>query len=80
MGLRTLLGSADEALVHDPGPEGESGEGEAAMVMLCLTYFVTAGILFYGEKAIYTDHNSKIKNVSSRLSIFFFFPKRLKAR
>jgi hypothetical protein len=46
---RALLGSADEPLVHDPGPEGESGEGDAAMVMLCLTYFATVGILIYGE-------------------------------
>lgn len=44
---RTLLGSA-EKIVHDPGAKGPSGEGEAAMTMICLSYFITAGILIYG--------------------------------
>lgn len=44
---RTLLGSAKK-IVHDPGAKGPEGEGEAAMTMICLTYFVTAGILIYG--------------------------------
>ena len=30
--MRHLLGS-EKALVHDPGPKGESGEGDAALVM-----------------------------------------------
>eukprot|EP00740_Mantoniella_antarctica_P008918 CAMPEP_0181377354 /NCGR_PEP_ID=MMETSP1106-20121128/17853_1 /TAXON_ID=81844 /ORGANISM="Mantoniella antarctica, Strain SL-175" /LENGTH=657 /DNA_ID=CAMNT_0023496085 /DNA_START=55 /DNA_END=2028 /DNA_ORIENTATION=+ len=45
--LRTLLGAPKEKLVHDPGEKGPEGEGEAAMTMLCLTYFATVGILIY---------------------------------
>ena len=47
MGLRSLLGSA-KAIHHDPGPKGESGEGDAAMVMLCLTYVAACLIMTYG--------------------------------
>ena len=46
--LRHLLGNPDKKLVHDPGPKGESGEGEAAMTMLVLTYASALGILMYG--------------------------------
>ena len=46
--LRHLLGNPDKKLVHDPGPKGESGEGEAAMTMLVLTYVSALGILVYG--------------------------------
>lgn len=46
--LRHLLGNPDKKLVHDPGPKGESGEGEAAMTMLVLTYVSALGILLYG--------------------------------
>ena len=41
--FRSLLGSN----VHDPGPQGESGEGVAGMTMICITYLATTGILVY---------------------------------
>ena len=41
--FRSLLGSN----VHDPGPQGDSGEGVAGMTMICITYLATTGILVY---------------------------------
>jgi hypothetical protein len=35
--------------LYRTGSVGPEGEGEAAMVMLCLTYVAAAGILVYGE-------------------------------
>jgi len=37
---------------------GPEGEGDAAMVMLCLTFVSAAGILVYGESAqAHADRN-----------------------
>ena len=41
--FRSLLGSNE----HDPGSQGESGEGVAGMTMICITYLATTGILVY---------------------------------
>lgn len=57
---RTLLGSSDKKIVHDPGAKGPSGEGEAAITMLCLTYFATVGILIYGAHIVLTNFGSTI--------------------
>ena len=46
--MRSLLGGAKEALVHDPGAEGPEGEGEAAMTMLVIVYAVALGLVIYG--------------------------------
>ena len=46
--MRSLLGGAKEALVHDPGAEGPEGEGEAAMTMLVIVYAVALGLIIYG--------------------------------
>ena len=46
--MRHLLGS-EKALVHDPGPKGESGEGDACLVMIFLVIAAAIGILIYGE-------------------------------
>jgi hypothetical protein len=48
MAFRNLLGNA-KAIVHDPGPEGESGEGDAALVMIFLVIGAAFLILVYGE-------------------------------
>ena len=45
--MRHLLGS-DKKLVHDPGPKGESGEGDACLVMVFLVITAAIGILIYG--------------------------------
>ena len=39
--MRSLLGNAKK-IVHDPGPKGESGEGDAALVMM---FFVIAAAI-----------------------------------
>lgn len=44
---RHLLGGAKE-IHHDPGPEGESGEGDAALVMIFLVIALAGAILIYG--------------------------------
>merc|ERR1712230_194301 len=44
--MRHLLGS-DKKLVHDPGPKGESGEGDACLVMVFLVITAAIGILIY---------------------------------
>jgi hypothetical protein len=67
-GFRNLLGSDAKAIHHDPGAKGESGEGDAAIVMLCLTYVAAFAIIVYGA-----SHPAKL---------FFFslprpFPSRL---
>lgn len=48
MSLRNLLGNAKK-IEHDPGPEGESGEGDSALVMIFLVIAATIIILAYGE-------------------------------
>jgi|TARA_B100000768_G_C11206596_1_gene344120 hypothetical protein len=45
--MRHLLGS-DKKVVHDPGPKGESGEGDAALVMIFLVIAAAAIITIYG--------------------------------
>ena len=47
--MRHLLGS-EKALVHDPGPKGESGEGDAALVMIFLVIAAATIITIYGER------------------------------
>ena len=46
--MRHLLGS-DKKLVHDPGPKGESGEGDACLVMIFLVIAAAIAITIYGE-------------------------------
>ena len=46
--MRHLLGS-EKALVHDPGPKGESGEGDACLVMIFLVIAAAIAITIYGE-------------------------------
>jgi len=46
MALRGLLGSAKK-IVHDPGPKGNSGEGDAALVMIFIVIAATILILIY---------------------------------
>jgi hypothetical protein len=53
MGFRNLLGSA-KAINHDPGAQGESGEGDAAMAMLCLTFVIAIVIIVYGASPLPT--------------------------
>lgn len=48
MALRNLLGNAKE-IVHDPGPKGDSGEGDAALIMIFLVICAALVILVYGE-------------------------------
>ena len=48
MALRQLLGNAKK-IVHDPGPKGDSGEGDAALVMVFLVISAALAILIYGE-------------------------------
>merc|ERR1711939_484866 len=50
MGMRHLLGS-DKKVVHDPGPKGESGEGDACLVMMFLVV-AAAGLIMIYEKLI----------------------------
>ena len=45
--LRQLLGNAKK-IEHDPGAEGPSGEGDAALVMVFLCITATIAILVYG--------------------------------
>ena len=45
--MRHLLGS-DKALVHDPGAKGDSGEGDACLVMMFLVISAAIGILVFG--------------------------------
>ena len=47
--MRHLLGS-DKKVVHDPGPKGESGEGDAALVMIFLVIAAATIITIYGER------------------------------
>ena len=47
--MRHLLGS-DKKVVHDPGPKGESGEGDAALVMSFLVIAAATIITIYGER------------------------------
>ena len=47
--MRHLLGS-EKALVHDPGPKGESGEGDACLVMIFLVIAAATIITIYGER------------------------------
>ena len=44
---RHLLGGAKE-INHDPGPKGDSGEGDAALVMIFLVITLAGAILIYG--------------------------------
>jgi len=44
--MRALLGGAKE-VHHDPGPTGESGEGEAVIAKFCVVYVLTASIMVY---------------------------------
>ena len=44
--MRHLLGS-DKKVVHDPGPEGESGEGDACLVMMFLVIAAAMLITIY---------------------------------
>jgi len=60
--MRSLLGGAKEALVHDPGAEGPEGEGEAAMTMMVLVYAVALGLFIYGTTA------HRTRNARSRLA------------
>ena len=55
--MRHLLGS-DKKLVHDPGPKGESGEGDACLVMVFLVITAAIGILIYGELQLPADLDS----------------------
>merc|ERR1712230_162137 len=48
--MRHLLGS-DKKVVHDPGPKGESGEGDACLVMMFLVV-AAAGLIMIYEKLI----------------------------
>ena len=45
--MRHLLGS-DKKVVHDPGPKGESGEGDACLVMMFLVIAAAGLIMIYG--------------------------------
>ena len=45
--MRHLLGS-DKKVVHDPGPKGESGEGDACLVMMFLVIAAAGLIMLYG--------------------------------
>ena len=60
--MRSLLGGAKEALVHDPGAKGPEGEGEAAMTMMVIVYAVALGLIIYGT------HPRRNCNVLSRLA------------
>jgi len=40
------MGSAKE-IHHDPGAEGESGEGDAVIVKFCFMYLITFAVLVY---------------------------------
>jgi hypothetical protein len=72
-GFRNLLGSDAKAIHHDPGPEGESGEGDAAIVMLCLTYVAAFAIIVFGtppppaQKVIFRFLSSFASLASPRL-------------
>ena len=55
--MRHLLGS-DKKLVHDPGPKGESGEGDACLVMVFLVIAAAIGITIYGELQLPPDLDS----------------------
>jgi len=48
--MRHLLGS-DKKIEHDPGPKGESGEGDACLVMMFLV-IAAAGLIMLYEKFI----------------------------
>merc|ERR1719498_1746076 len=41
------MGGRSSKIEHDPGPEGESGEGDATIVMFCLMYVITIAVLVY---------------------------------
>ena len=45
--MRHLLGS-NKKIVHDPGPKGESGEGDACLVMMFLVIAAAGLIMIYG--------------------------------
>ena len=46
--MRHLLGS-EKQLIHDPGPKGESGEGDACLVLIFLCIAASILVLIYGE-------------------------------
>ena len=45
--MRSLLGNAKK-IEHDPGPKGESGEGDAALVMMFFVIAAAILITIYG--------------------------------
>ena len=64
MALRNLLGNAKK-IVHDPGPEGESGEGDACLVMIFLVIGSALFIFLYGGSLFFfAKRQKKKKNVS----------------
>merc|ERR1719498_1528623 len=56
---RHLLGGKE--ITHDPGPEGDSGEGDAALVMVFLVISLAGGILIY-EKFFKKQENGKFND------------------
>lgn len=74
---RSLLGSAKK-IEHDPGPEGESGEGEAALVMIFLTIALAGGLLVYGARRSEREAPSRIRDRASLVARLV--PERTRSR
>jgi hypothetical protein len=74
---RSLLGSAKK-IEHDPGPEGESGEGEAALVMIFLTISLAGGLLIYGARRSEREAPSRIRDRASLVARLA--PERMRSR
>ena len=74
---RSLLGSAKK-IEHDPGPEGESGEGEAALVMIFLTIALAGGLLVYGARRSEREAPSRIRDRASLVACLA--PERTRSR
>lgn len=66
---RHLLGGKE--ITHDPGPEGDSGEGDAALVMVFLVISLAGGILIYGASlsSRAASHPTQIRFESPSISV-----------
>ena len=64
---RHLLGGKE--ITHDPGPEGDSGEGDAALVMVFLVISLAGGILIYGASSRAASHPTQFRFESPSISV-----------
>jgi len=66
------MGGRSSKIEHDPGPEGESGEGDAVIVKFCLMYVITVAVLvyekFYKKKQMTAEEEMMERRASKKES------------